>query len=228
MKYCPNCKRDFEDSVKTCQWCEVDLVDTLDEQADALKEKGEELENPDGGITGEKVCIWNSFDVLTIAKIEKWLKDAGIPVEVRQSVPLNDDGDEDVEDEEAVEEAEEEAEAVEEVEEEDFVPFYDTKKSFFARLFHKHTQEKLDKEYEERKREYKELRKKGVVGIKPSHPHNPYNKSPDHDPEYVYEEDLFDVFVPDELKDEALRILNESFGIIGAEGYGIDNEEEVE
>ena len=126
MKYCPNCKRDFEDGTAFCRWCEVDLVDSLDDTKEVIEEKLEKEPT-------DAVKIYTAFDVMQVAEIEKALGKAGIPVWVKPAEPLD------------AEETEEETveEPVEEVEE---TPAEEPKKGFFARLFGKKDDRPLPKD----------------------------------------------------------------------------------
>ena len=155
MRYCPNCKRDFEDGTLSCKWCEVELVDSLTETKDIVAEKlrrellptEEELKETATDFFSENadtVTIYSAFDVMQAAEIEKALKKAGIPVLVKPAEPLEDKAEEAAEavketveeTVEAVEEAVGETveEAAEEVAETVEAP---AKKGFFARLFGK-------------------------------------------------------------------------------------------
>ena len=190
MKYCPNCKRDFEDNVTFCRWCEVDTVDSLDQKADE--------QTAAQGIDGEKACIWTTYDVLAIPSIEEALKAAGIPVEVRQSeIKLEDEDDETEEKPEETPE-EPETEPVEAPEE--------PKTGFFARLFNR----KPQNDGPERR----------VVGERPN---LLFHKDPNERVSPVFEDELFDIIVPAESAEDAKAVLDKVFGIVGAEGYGIDN-----
>jgi len=110
MKYCPNCKRDFEDGTVFCRWCEVDLVDSLGDIRDTIEEK---LQEPNGDL----VTVYTAFDVRQACRLEKVLQEAGIPVSVNEAKPLPEEDEE--EEETVTKEAEE------------------PKKGFFARLFAK-------------------------------------------------------------------------------------------
>ena len=126
MKYCPNCKRDFEDGTAFCRWCEVDLVDSLEPVKEVVEEEFE-AEPTDA------VKIYTAFDVMQAAEIEKAFRKAGIPVWVKPAEPLD-----------AEEETPAQEEPAEEVIEE--TPAEEPKKGFFARLFGKKDDRPLPKD----------------------------------------------------------------------------------
>lgn len=132
MKICPNCKRDFEDHITMCRWCETELVS----DAVSAKEITEETAATDAFAEGiELAVVYTSYNPLQIAELETALKAEGIPVSVRPSAEILPE-----EEEEEIPEVTEEkkAEATEELVEEP------EKKGFFARLFSKKKKEKKE------------------------------------------------------------------------------------
>lgn len=188
MRYCPNCKRDFEDTATECKWCEVELVAELQDEKAQIKEKmrrelmptEEELETEQTEFfegNGETEVIYTTFDPIQVAKIEKAIKEAGIPVLVR---PTEEEKEETEETQAAEAPAEEPAD--EDVPEEEDIT-EEPKKGFFARLFPGKKKEK---------------------------------KVPEE--EYVFTRGgmMLDVIVPAALTEEAYAVLNETLGIVGA------------
>lgn len=119
MRYCPNCKRDFEDDVAVCAWCEVELVD--DPDAARAEERDEDADK--GGDAALKIAegtptatVYTAFDPIQAAEIESALREAGIPVLVCPAKAKSDEGSD------IAEERAEEAPASEEETEETDVP----------------------------------------------------------------------------------------------------------
>lgn len=209
MKYCPNCKRDFEDDVEVCRWCEVELVDELPDEKTVIAEKlrrelmptMEELSEEQTDFFAENadtVTIYTSFDPLQVRDIERSLREAGIPVLVRPAEPEEEWTEEVCETtEETVEESVEGTEEVEEVAEEEGEESVEEaepeKKGFFARLFGK---KKKDEPNDP------------VVGYRRP---NPFAKMARMTA--VHQSDLLDVVVPTALEAEAVSIMNGVLGI---------------
>lgn len=215
MKYCPNCKRDFEDSVETCRWCELELVNQLPDEKTAIAEKlrrelmptGEELREEQADFFAENadtVTVCTSFDPLQIRDMEKALQAAGIPVLVRPT-PVGDlteetDG-EPVEEatEESAEDAKEEVagEATEELTGEDGEESEEKepeKKGFFARLFGKKSRKEEDAD--------------PIVAYRRPNVFAKMAKSTG-----VRSSDLLDIVVPAALEAEAVAVVNRLLGI---------------
>ncbi len=70
MPYCPLCKRDFEEGVTVCAFCEVDLVDALPEETE------DTVEIIDG------ITVYTTFSPVEADDIKKHLAESGIPCKV--------------------------------------------------------------------------------------------------------------------------------------------------
>ncbi len=221
MKYCPHCKRDFEDTVAVCHWCEVELVDELaDEKAEneeklrrELMPTEEELQEEQADFFGENaetVTVYTDYDPLQIRDIEAALKEKGIPVLVRLAVPEGELGDNEPAEETVEEPAEEIAEepvadVTEDVAEVTTEPV-EEKKGFFARLFGKKAQADSDP----------------VVGQKVT----PFAK---HSSGRVFRSsDMLDVVVPAALAEEAVAAVNGVLGIYAETEVTHYTEEELD
>ncbi len=68
MPYCPNCKRDFEESITFCSFCEVDLVDELPAEEDIQAE----IEITDG------ITVYTTYSPVEAETVKKSLKEQGI------------------------------------------------------------------------------------------------------------------------------------------------------
>ena len=158
MKYCPNCKRDFEDTASTCRWCELDLVSELKNEAEAVSETVEETSMSSFPEDVETETVFTTHSFFMARDIENAMKANDIPVLVRPArvgvLP------EEEEQDKAEAETETETEIKVETEVEAETEEVPEKKGFFARLF-----KKKEKKEKENKDEYRFTRAAMLLDI---------------------------------------------------------------